>query len=414
MSQLGSKHDVALQVSDGPDESHSCETVVGDNTDLNTAKDSSNSRWKILKQAPRFLLSQWFVIGYFVVLIITYFEPNIARRGGWLKAEYTFSYGALAMIFLISGLTMETRVLLRNLTRWKVHLITQGMCFIITPLVGLAIVEIIIASGNQTTPPIVLASLIVMVCTPTTVASNVAFTRQAEGDQEAALIEVTIANLAGILITPALIQLFLRPSLGLGAAAPTQSPTAIYLELIKHFGLALYLPLFVGQVARNAFYNYVVPFSQKVQLPKWASACLLLLLAEIFSDAFHSGAFKAIPGSSIILIIFLNIGLYTSFTLVCFAFCQPHLFLRSKSDHKPYLTKGQTTAVCFCGPQKSITVGLVLIFVQYGNFSRLEQAILSIPLALYQGLQILIAQIFIVLFRRWNRKDSIVQDTENG
>lgn len=324
------------------------------------------------KTALMFFWHQWFIVLFAVTILVSYLAPNVARRGGYLATQYTFSYGALVVIFFVAGLTMPTKVLWNNLGQWKVHVITQSMCFIIIPLIGVAIVEIINASKDNSIVPLIKAGIIVMLCTPTTVASNITFTRTAGGDDAAALIEVTIGNLLGIFITPALIQLFLRPSLGFVIGRPTQGPGLIYKELIKHFGLALYLPLFVGQVLRNIWPAQADQWSQKLRLPKWASVCLLLLLWETFSDAFHSRAFSTVPAQSIILVVFLNLGLYPFFTLLCFLICRP-----------PFTTlrisKGQTTAVCFCGPPKSITVGIVLIYVQYSNFSTLDQAVISIP-----------------------------------
>lgn len=342
-----------------------------------------------------FLWSQWFMIAFGLVILLSYLVPNLGKRTGYLAAEYSISYGALAVIFLIAGLTMPTRALVTNLRNWKVHLITQSMCFIITPLVGLVVVECILASKTDKINPLVLTGIIIMVCTPTTVASNITFTRASGGDDATALVEVTIGNLFGIFISPALVQLFLRPSLRLGVGAPTKPVGAIYKTLIEHFGLAMYLPLFVGQVLRNFWPKEIDRISQAVKLPKWASVCLLLLIWETFSDAFASHAFDALSASSVILIVFLNLGLYPLFTLICFLLCR----LPIKGYNIP---KGQATAVCFCGPPKSITTGIVLIYSQYGNFSALDQAIISIPLSLYQGMQVFIAQAFVIAFKKWN------------
>jgi sodium/bile acid cotransporter 7 len=347
----------------------------------------------------------WFLLGFGLVILIAHLAPNVARRGGALKAEYTFSYGALALIFLISGLTMPTALLFANLKRIRLHLITQTMSFIIAPLVGLAIVQCIRASGTTQIPPLVLAGFMVMVCTPTTVASNVAFTRAAEGDDAAALVEVTIGNLLGIFIAPALVQLFLRNSLGLGIAKPKANAGHLYVELIKHFGLALYMPLAVGQVVQNIFPKQVDKVSKTLKLPKWGSICLLLLCWMTFSDAFHSGAFKALSVASLITIVFVNLGLYPLLTLLCFLACRPPRLSKWHIDSRT------TTAVCFCGPPKSITVGIVLVQIQFVGFSPIQQAIFAIPLSLYQGQQLALAQIFVVLFRRWNRQEKLTHET---
>ncbi|ORY74128.1 putative sodium bile acid cotransporter [Protomyces lactucae-debilis] len=352
------------------------------------------------KQVPlwrRIWDDSWFLCGFALVIVVGHLAPNVARRGGVLRTEYTFSYGALALIFLISGLTMPTALLFANLKRIRLHVITQSMSFLIAPAIALAIVQCIRASGTTQIPTLVLAGFMIMICTPTTVASNVTFTRASGGDDAAALIEVTIGNLFGIFISPALVQLFLRDSLGLGIAKPKGDVTQLYLELIKHFGLALYLPLVVGQVIQNIYPGPVKKVSNALRLTKWASVCLLLLCWMSFSDAFYHGAFKALPAASLITIVFVNLGLYPFLTLICFLACRPP-YLR-----KWHLDRRATTAVCFCGPPKSITVGIVLLQVQFAGFSPIEQAIFTIPLSLYQGQQLALAQVFVLAFRRWNR-----------
>lgn len=359
------------------------------------------ARWRTILT---FVWSQWFIILFAIAIVVAYLAPNVARRGGYLASEYSFSYGGLCVIFLVAGLTMPTKLLIGNLGQWRPHLVTQGMCFVITPLIGLALVECVIGSGNEHIPDLFLAGIVIMACSPTTVASNITFTRLSGGDDAIALVEVVIGNLLGIFISPALVQLFLRPSIGLGVGAPTQSVGAIYKELIKHFGLALYLPLFVAQGLRNLSPDRVDKWSKILHLPKWASICLLLFLWQTFSDAFHTNAFQALPTQAILLIVFLNLGLYPFFTLVCYLVCRPpgSLFKSRR------MSKRQTIAVCFCGPPKSITVGLVLISIQYSNFTLLEQAIIAIPLTLYQGMQIFIAQCFVPVFRHWVDLDQVV------
>ncbi len=254
-----------------------------------------------------------------------------------------------------------------------------------------------------------MAGIVIMVCTPTTVASNITFTRLSGGNDATALIEVTIANLLGIFISPALIQGLVRPSMGLGIGSPTKGVGPIYVALVKHFGLALYLPLFLGQVIRAIDTERIDRVAAMMRLKKWNTFCLLALTWETFSDAFASGAFKLLANKDIVLLVFLNLGMYPLFTALCFMACRTPLPSLSFSRGWNGLgkTRGirvdakKTVAVCFCGPPKSITVGIVLLFVQYSDFNDRDRAILSIPLALYQGMQIAIAQCFVPVFRWW-------------
>lgn len=369
-----------------------------------TADEHVSPQAPLWRRILSFILEQWFMVAYVMIIVISYLAPSVAKRGGHLHSEYTFAYGGLCIVFLVAGYTMPTDILWQQARQIKAHVITQSMCFIITPLLGFAIVQIIVAAdpSEARIPRLVLAGIVIMICTPTTIASNITFTRNAHGNDATCLVEVVIGNMCGILISPALLQLFLRDSLGLGIGRPRQPVGKIYSALFEHFGPCLYGALAVGQLLRNINVDFAKRLSRKLYLPKWATIALLCFLWSSFSNSFASGAYDVLPTTSIILVVFLGFALYPLYTLICFYLCRfpgaPPWFR---------LDKGQTTAACFCGPPKSMPVGVVLIAVQYSNFSPLEQGILTIPLTLYQGMQIFVAQFFVVVFRRWNDKKEI-------
>ncbi|KAG7832522.1 hypothetical protein KL943_004859 [Ogataea angusta] len=59
---------------------------------------------KVKKAALWFAKTYWFYIGLAIFVVIARFAPNFARHGGLIRAEYTIGYGAVAVIFLGSGL----------------------------------------------------------------------------------------------------------------------------------------------------------------------------------------------------------------------------------------------------------------------------------------------------------------------
>lgn len=67
----------------------------------------TSSRWQtILKNTAILLLRQWLLIGIGVVCVLAYFFPNVAKHGGLIRSEYTVLYGVIAIIFLVSGLSI--------------------------------------------------------------------------------------------------------------------------------------------------------------------------------------------------------------------------------------------------------------------------------------------------------------------
>lgn len=66
----------------------------------------------------------------------------IAAHGGVIKSEYSIVYGAVAFIFLVSGLSLPPRKLRGNITNWRLHVVVQGISFLLFPAVMLGTLPI--------------------------------------------------------------------------------------------------------------------------------------------------------------------------------------------------------------------------------------------------------------------------------
>ncbi|MGG6499359.1 UNVERIFIED_CONTAM: bile acid:sodium symporter, partial [Bacteroidetes bacterium 56_B9] len=59
------------------------------------------SRWTL-----DFAIEQWFLLAMGILIMLAHFFPNVGRRGGSVRSEYTVNYLAVAIIFFISGLSL--------------------------------------------------------------------------------------------------------------------------------------------------------------------------------------------------------------------------------------------------------------------------------------------------------------------
>lgn len=94
-------------------------------------------------------------------------------------------------------MTLSTRALINQAVNFKLHIVTQAVSFLAFPGIVFAIVKAVIAGGEGKIDVGVLAGLVTMGVLPTTIASNVAMTRNADGDVEAATAEVVVGNVLG-------------------------------------------------------------------------------------------------------------------------------------------------------------------------------------------------------------------------
>lgn len=363
-------------------------------------------KWKAwAKRALAFAIDQWFLIGIGFVILFSYLGPQLMMTGGWIRAEWTVNFGVIAIIFLLSGLSMPTPALLLHAANFRLHIVVQAMCFLVTPTVFFAIVQGALRAGNGAIDFYALMGLVVTGCTSTTIASSVIMTRKSGGDDAAALVEVTIGNFGGVFITPALLQLFTLPATGLQEGRPSGNVSDVYARVMLHLGCAVLAPLAVGQVVRYLFSGPVARILEKYRLNKLGSVGLLLLIWTTFSSAFGENAFAQLSAATIIMIVFVSAGLYVAFTLLALLIA------------RPFFSREILIAIAFCSPAKSQAVGFPLIQALYPDITALQRAIITVPLVLYQTEQLVLAQLVVSYFRwrlqKHKRKGEVV-DSEDA
>lgn len=237
-------------------------------------------RQTILKSTVLFILRQWLLIGIGIACVLAYFFPDIAKHGGVIRSQYSILYGAIAIVFLISGLSIPRQKLLKQFLNWRLHIVVQATSFLFIPALVLAIVHIILAGDpHNRIDRAVLAGYILTACIPTTIASNVVMTRSAGGDDAAALVEVLIANILGPFVTAAWTVSLLPKTAEFDVwRYGGGSLGSMYRSVFQQLGLSVLLPLLVGQLIRWTWTDWTAWMLHKTRLPKLASFCLLLLI----------------------------------------------------------------------------------------------------------------------------------------
>lgn len=378
-----------------------------------------------IKKILDFLIGQWFfcLLGVFVALAYEY--PEFAKQGGMIRAEYSIGYGAVAVIFLISGLSMSSKALLINALNWRAHFTVLTMSFLITSSIIYGIVSGIRASHDGQIDDWLLVGMIVTHACPTTVSSNVVMTKQADGNDILTLCEVTVGNILGAFITPALLQMYMTGVWDFGN--PSHQPSGensigdLYKETMKQLGLSVFVPLFVGQVIQNVFPKQTKWTCTTFKLNKVGSFMLLLIMFQSFSTAFAQHAFTSVSHASIIFLVFFNIGIYLFFTILTFIYSRPYFVRRwfweypneqsswlYKWSYKLlnpfYYNKKDTVAIMLCGPAKTAALGVSLVSSQYGS-NNPNLGILLVPLVLYQAEQVMTANFLTGIMKKWIHYD---------
>ncbi|RMZ76973.1 hypothetical protein DV737_g4603, partial [Chaetothyriales sp. CBS 132003] len=358
----------------------------GDNEIQKTRKQRPER--KVLSAVLWFIQDQWYLIGMGTVILIA--SQVQVRLGQQEVKQVTVSYLTVSIIFFIAGCTIPTRTLLENYAKWKHHLFIQAQCFLMVSALAFAVVSLT-ATNRHFLDAWLLIGLIFNGCQPTAMASNVLFTRQAHGNATLTVVETTIGNLIGPFITPLLIRMYLSCNAWYTQVIPPQTGGygGLYQRVFMQFGLSIYLPMAVGQVVRFFFPKAVQKVFVDWKLSKLGSISLLTLLWQTFDHAFATGAFSAVKGSNLVFIVFITVANYTLWLVI------------SVVLSLLWLDRKDTVAVAMCAPAKTLALGMPLSFVVFVDISALDESKIQIPMLLFQVLQMAMASLSTLGFRRW-------------
>ncbi|KAI0527837.1 sodium bile acid symporter [Xylaria bambusicola] len=412
---------------------------MGDSTGEKDEVEHSTT-YRVAKQILGFIIDNWLVIGFGVAAVLGYFFPHVAARGGVIRSEYSILYGAIALIFLINGAQLSPEKLKEHAMNWRLHVVVQVTNLLLIPVIQLILIYIIIAAGGISSgniDPSIIVGMVIVACIPTTVASNVVMTRNAGGDEAAAIIEVVIGNVIGAFISPFLIYGFLPHDPALEALRPATPSTLgpVYVSVLKQLGLSVLVPLAVGQGVRWTLPRQTTWVLRTFYLAKLGSFLMVLVAWSTFSSAFETGALELLPKSSVIFNVFLNIAEYLVFTVVCFYIAYPplpvvellnvHIADSKLGTRLPDVLRRAITvkrmprdlvvAVCFCGAAKTTSVGIPLAAAMWSKQDNFTIASIQVPVLLYTVEQVFIAQFLTIFFKWWlQRGKKQVTDVESS
>lgn len=160
-----------------------------------TTTSSSKRQRQWLATILSTLEDQWFLIGIGVVITIAS-QVQVPQANQKIKETVT-TYLMVSIIFFITGCTLDTSVLIKNYSRWRVHLFVQVQCFLMTSAIAFGVVSAT-ATNKDFMDPGLLVGLIFFGCVATTMSSNVVMTRQAHGNQALTVVQTTLGNFIGV------------------------------------------------------------------------------------------------------------------------------------------------------------------------------------------------------------------------
>lgn len=308
----------------------------------------------------QWLRNNWFLLGLAGVVILAWIFPEPGAREGFFRSEITSQLGIM-LIFFFQGLTLSTAVLKSGLMQWRLHLFIQGFVFVVIPLATM----LLLLAGGDFLPEGLRTGFLFLAVLPTTIATSVAYTAMTQGNVAGAVFNSSLANLAGIFITPLWISLWLQVE---GMALPLG-------QLFLDISLILLAPLLAGQLARFAVGSGMDKY--KKILSSVSSGIILFIVYTVFCNSWQEGIWYQ-GGSQAALGAALGAGLL----FVCV------LGLVALGVSALKFEYGNAMAALFCCPQKTMAAGVPMASLIFETHR--ELSLILLPLMFYHPLQLLV------------------------
>ncbi len=303
--------------------------------------------------------NNWFLAGLLIAILLAWLFSEPGARGGLLRSEITTRLGVI-LIFFFQGLTLSPAALKSGALQWRLHLFVQSFIFLVIPICTLLFLlstSAFISEDLQT-------GFFFLAVLPTTIATSVAYTFLTKGNVAGAVFNSSLSNVAGILITPLWVSLWLQAG-GINLALGS---------LLIDISMLLLAPLLAGQIVRPLCPNWLD--ANKKFFSTASSLIILFLVYAAFSNSWQEGVWNR-EGAEVAVLAAVGSAIFLAFVLGLVV-----LGIRAAGfDHFDAM------AALFCAPQKTMAAGVPMANLIFEYHSGL--GVILLPIMFYHLMQLL-------------------------
>lgn len=314
-----------------------------------------------------FLLSRLKRIGFDAFILMLLATVGLATllpaQGAAAEALSTITYFAVALLFLLYGIKLNTGAIIAGLTNWRLQALVLGSTFVIFPLLAFAVSQLLLPWLQ----PQLAFGILYLGLLPSTVQSSIAFTSIAGGNVPAAVCAASLSNLLGVFITPLLVALFLH----------TGTAGGFNFGAVLDIGIQILLPFVLGQLLRPLAGTFVQRHGRLTQIVDRGS--ILLIVYAAFSAGVVAGIWQQIDGVALAILIGASLAMLA--VIMTVTLLVGWAMGMSEEDRLVLL---------FCGSKKSIATGLPMANILFGG-----QAIsmIVLPAMIFHQIQLIVCAI---------------------
>ncbi len=308
-----------------------------------------------------YIRSNWFVLGILAAIALAAALPGPSDPAGPFHPELAVT-AAVFIIFFINGLMLPTETILGGLAKWRVHLFVHVFLFVVTPILVLGV----LLPTHSLLSPSLISGFILLGALPCTISTSIIYSVRAGGSLAPAIFNATVANLAGVILTPLLV----------GFLAPADSGQGIDVtDALRNTAFAVLPPILLGQLVRRPIHEWIA--RQKSKLNDVNSALILLVIYVAFAGSVREGLWIRLGPSAFAIVAAL--------CLVLFAL---QIILAAIIVRRQGFAPDDTVTAFVCATQKTLAAGIPLanaIFLGTG----LDLGAILLPLLIFYAIQLL-------------------------
>ena len=311
----------------------------------------------------------WFSPALLLMILLAKLFPEPGLVEGFFSLQSFANFG-IGFIFFLYGLRLSFNQLKGSAGNWRLHLVIQSTTFIIFPIFVLLFRGLFVGSQYYT----LWLGVFYLAALPSTVSSAVVMISLARGNVSGGIFNATVSSLAGILITPLWMSVFLS-SEGMGIEMG---------PVFTRLGYQIFLPLVAGVSLHRWLGAFAIKHSYITRY--FDQSVILAVVYTSFCISFHDKIFSGYTSGIILLLI---VYLLILFVVINGSILGMSRFLRLP---KPDLITG-----LFCGSTKSLMHGSVMAGVLFMGMP--DSGIFLLPVLLYHAMQLTITAYMAQRFR---------------
>lgn len=299
-------------------------------------------------------------------VLAAYLYPWLGAPDGPLNPSTTAKL-AVALIFLIQGLSLPVRRLLASAAHFRFHVLCQASNFLLAP----ALMFLLVYVFKDWIPSSLVPGLLFLSAAPTTISSAIIMTSNSSGNVSAALLSTALSNVLGVFLTPlicmALIDTTSRGDFNL-------------IPVISKLFLLVLVPLLLGQAIRP-FLRDRIDASQRM-FKRLSNGLIIFIVYTAFCESFELQTWNDLSAPDL-----WSIALAVSIYLVMLS--SGVWFATALLGHDRPLR----IAAFFCGSQKTLAAGAPMAALIFATSANTSPGLIIIPLMIYHPLQLVLGSL---------------------